>query len=556
MNSSRREAVLLLAIHVLAGLILLSPGYIRPDSVGVMAWLRSAVFDGDLLFFNEWEGFGMVQGNTVAFKEVTPVHTLANHWWIGTSVLAAPPYLVAHVVCRSVPSLGGAGFFGLYGAVLGWLSVLLGFLVSRACLSLFREAGVTVRARWAAIAAVWVGTPLLWYTFRYPIGTHASGAACVGVLCLLILSERQNLLPPGWYGLACGAALGLAAACRIQHLVLLGGVLFVARVRRWSPRVGAGVAAGLVAGLLPQACAWWVVYGSPLGPLNSGAAEGGGTWEMGRLQIVLDVLLSSWHGLEIWAPVVVLAIIGWMLRLRSDRVAPMALILFFTGELIANSLGDRYYWGGMSFGPRRFVDLSVPFILGVAWFLDGGRRWITFTLTGAAAAWTALLALAATSGTLDLSLDPGYAGLVASVFRSEVLSGLSFGVLHSPVTSAGLLMQSVVACAILGLALLLGCWLIRRPKRAVAAALVLPLAAAGLLLATAPRTSQRADAELARLGISSARFELGPLLDKRKLLGHELEHERQRGRTHRADALVHELAQLDDRINQIEAAAP
>ena len=80
---------LVVGATVVLGLLFLAPGYIRPDSVGVYSWVRSAVFDRDLLFFNEWHGFGMIRNHATAFKEVTPLGTVANHWWIGTSLLAS-----------------------------------------------------------------------------------------------------------------------------------------------------------------------------------------------------------------------------------------------------------------------------------------------------------------------------------------------------------------------------------------------------------------------------------------------------------------------------------
>ena len=56
-----REAVVLAAALVIIAIIFLSPAYIRPDSVGVYSYLRSAVFDRDLLFFDEWNAFGLIR---------------------------------------------------------------------------------------------------------------------------------------------------------------------------------------------------------------------------------------------------------------------------------------------------------------------------------------------------------------------------------------------------------------------------------------------------------------------------------------------------------------
>src|SRR5437763_602189 len=87
-----RCAAWIFAAHELFGLLLLTPAYIRPDSVATYAYARSMIDDGDLSFFNEWSAFGMVRNGVTFFSEVTPAGTLSNHWWLGTSMLAAPFY--------------------------------------------------------------------------------------------------------------------------------------------------------------------------------------------------------------------------------------------------------------------------------------------------------------------------------------------------------------------------------------------------------------------------------------------------------------------------------
>src|ERR1700759_5799216 len=125
--SARRSAAWLVALHALAGFLFLSPGWIRPDSVGVYAWLRSAVFDRDLLFFNEWHAFGMIGNGVTFFKEVTPYGTLADHWWIGTSLLSAPAYLIVRAA-SALAGWAGDGFGGAYSLLLAWSSVGFGWL--------------------------------------------------------------------------------------------------------------------------------------------------------------------------------------------------------------------------------------------------------------------------------------------------------------------------------------------------------------------------------------------------------------------------------------------
>jgi hypothetical protein len=99
----------------------------------------------------------------------------------------------------------------------------------------------------------------------------------------------------------------------------------------------------------------------PLGPVTRGANLQGVTWMPFQNITLGQVLFSSYHGLFAWSPIVVVAIIGWLVAPRADREIALACILMFAAEWIANGTLDRYFWGGMSFGGRRFVDLTVPF---------------------------------------------------------------------------------------------------------------------------------------------------------------------------------------------------
>src|SRR5438094_10118857 len=156
MREAARCAGWIFAAHALCGLFLLAPAYIRPDSVATYAYLRSMAFDGDLSFFNEWQMFGLVQKGVTLFSEVTPVGALANHWWIGTSMMTAPFYIVLR------PFAQGDGFAGAYGSLLAWASVLF---VATALSIVCAIAHASKSAFATALIAVSLGTPLFWYTF-------------------------------------------------------------------------------------------------------------------------------------------------------------------------------------------------------------------------------------------------------------------------------------------------------------------------------------------------------------------------------------------------------
>src|SRR5205814_2054870 len=215
----------------------------------------------------------------------------------------------------------------------------------------------------------------------------------------------------------------LAIAVRVQHGVIIPAVVVVAirqrhRMRWWIEAV--------LGGAIPIACqaiAWWAIYGSPLGPITGGGNLGGSTWTPFQSIALWSVLASSYHGLFTWSPVVILSVAGWILSLgsfdnRRQNVA-IACLLMFIGEWIANGSFDRYFWGGMSFGARRFADLAVPFAIGIAWCASAiSARFVT-VVAAIATLWTAALIVAAHAGTVSVARYVSGTDLVHAVFSVE-----------------------------------------------------------------------------------------------------------------------------------------
>ncbi len=538
----QREGRILIAIvaaHLVAAAAL-TPGYLEPDSVATFAWLRSIVFNGDLLFFDEWRGFGLIEGGIPYFKEVTAIGALANHWWVGASILSAPAYLLAHLLSAK----GGAnGFGGLYGHALAWTAVAFGALASILAWRLLRGLEIARAHALGAIAAVWLGSPMFWYEYRHPLGTHLAGVLCVAVLVAVL--SRIETDPDRRLDLLLGLWLGLAIATRIQHLFLAPAIaLHLWRVRR-PFRSWLMVAAGAALPAAAQALAWTAVYGQPLGPLAAGSSPLGGTW-MPFSSIALDeVILSTWHGIIPWAPVLALAVIGWIVNVRT-RVLAGTLLAMFAGEWAANGLLDRYFWGGLSFGPRRFVDLAVPFMVGLAWFL---RRTRTAGALAAAAAtlWTVMLAVAAAAGTLDLAAYVTGRDMVSALGRVRWADAGGLLVRGSALARAPL-----ATLAGFGVAALVGAAGYALAFRRRAALLgTLALAGAGVIaaaLAIAP-THRRAPEALRQFAIvMPAAREAGPLIDARGLLFQEWRFLERQGRATEARATGRLIEEIDRRL--------
>ncbi|HEY6894257.1 MAG TPA: hypothetical protein VI258_08830, partial [Rhodanobacteraceae bacterium] len=361
-----------------------------------------------------------------------------------------------------------------------------------------------------------LGTPLFWYTFRFPLGTHAAGALCVALIfAALFLTESGALT---------GLTAGLAIATRLQHFVLLPAIVIVGIVQRrrgkwWLSAVGAGALP-----LVAQGIAWYAIYGTPFGPLTRGANLQGVTWMPFQHIALWQVLFSSYHGLFAWSPVAAIAIIGWIAALRRDRDLALACILMFLGEWIANGTLDRYFWGGMSFGGRRFVDLALPFALGIAWFAERIRTWVAVVILTPLVAWSVALMLAAYAGTISLARYVSGADLLAGIARINFSTPL-----HASTNWKALVVVAIVAALL---------WPLRRLAVAYVALFVVCVAIC------AWRTPAAAADARARIDVrKSMRF--GPLVDERRLLQDEVDWARATGDVARANATSREIAAID-----------
>jgi hypothetical protein len=547
-NWSRLVFWIVLA-HVGLGFLLLSPGYIRPDSVGTLAYLRSAVIDGDLLFLNEWALFRMIGDGFTFYKEVTPLGTVANHWGIGTSIFLSPFYVALHAIALMMGTAQQeAGFFGVYGDGLAWCTVLFAIAALVLAARSIEAVGGSVADAGAAIFFIWIGTPLLWYEYRYPFGTHVIGAFAVAVIVWLIcarpLQRRRTQL-------ALGVAFGLAVATRIQHGVLLIPLLFLFWRSGLGWRCVVRFAAGAVPAAAAQALTWTILYGTPWGPVFSGSNLEGSTWAPFARFTFIEVLFSSYHGLLSWSPVILLALVGLIIRARRGDTLAWTFLLMFIVTWAANSTLDRYFWGGLAFGGRRFVDLSALFAVGLFWFLRDVPRRVAFPAAFAASAWNIGLTLAAITGKLDLLRDVAPGELVRAVFAGYASVRDLPHRLGSPIVVENAL--SVNALALLVVLAVAGLMIVLvRRYLVLPASLLLVTAWVVILVALHAPTRERAPEDLVRYRIDSYRAaRLGPLFDQRSLLREELAYYERTGRNRLGRATAAEIRQIEQLIAEV-----
>jgi hypothetical protein len=92
--------------------------------------------------------------------------------------------------------------------------------------------------------------------------------------------------------------------------------------------------------------------------------SGGGTFDWLHPRL-LDVLFSTNHGLFVWTPLMLLAVLGWFPLWQRDRRLTALLALNFALQLFV--IGSWSSWeGSAAFGQRFFTNMSPAFALGLA----------------------------------------------------------------------------------------------------------------------------------------------------------------------------------------------
>jgi hypothetical protein len=369
------------------------------DEIEYFAYLRSLWFDHDLSFDNEYRYF---YDRNIArahfFKETfldveTATGLRRNFAPIGSALLWSPFYVLTDAGVRAARALGADvpadGFSRPYIAAVTYASAFYGFL---ALLLSAWAAGMIVGAAAATVAAVWLGTPLLFYMYVAPGFSHACSAFAVAAFVVVWLHVRRTWSLRGVAAL--GAAAALMGMVREQDLFIAIGpavdflVTFtsgrLARpvVRDLVLRAAVGVGAFVVC-FLPQAISYIVLYGH-LAP--SPDVQQKMTWTSPNWW---RVLMSPDNGWFFWTPLAVPAlagIIALVFAKSADRtlsgrswVGFICVVMIATQIYVAGSLDT---WAGAgSFGQRRLVGLTVFLVMGLATLFQLIRRgWPRYAL--------------------------------------------------------------------------------------------------------------------------------------------------------------------------------
>jgi hypothetical protein len=366
---------LLLLLFLLA-LPLVTPKLRGADEIEGFAYLRSLVFDGDLEFGNEYEHFHALDpaglaGFRSTFLELREPDTgrHINFAPIGSAVLWSPFYLLAHAGVTLARGLGSTlpadGFSAPYVAAACYASALYGLAGLLLIHALLLRQGFGEPAASWTVAALWLGTPLLYYTTLAPGFSHACSVFAVALMLWLALREGGTPAPAR--AALVGAAGGLAGLVREQDLLFLAvpfGLVLASGLRardglRTAARLAALTGAAAVA-FVPQLLAYRAVNGT-FGPSRLVARKM--SWSSPH---ALEVLFDPGHGLFAWSPLALvavasLAVAGW--RRRSLLLG--LLLLAWLLQVWVNGAVESWTQAG-AFGSRRFLSATAVLAFGLA----------------------------------------------------------------------------------------------------------------------------------------------------------------------------------------------
>jgi hypothetical protein len=347
------------------------------DGIYYYVYLSSLVQDGDLDFSNDLAHFA---DNPHVAKQLesgvtTPAGLTPNLFSIGPAMLWSPVFFVVRVVSLIVDAVTPGMAVTLNGfsrpellapSIATSLYGLAGLLL---CYGFVRRVLPGIRTTTAALAVLvtLLGTNLVYYLTFEASMSHGLGFFAVSLLLYLWYGWRpaKSLRRDWWHWLVLGLVAGVVMSVRWQLLgvVLVVPILDLLVTRLAWRNIGRFVLVivGGLSAFVPQLLAWKTLYGSALV-----IPQGRGFLDLSSPNLS-EVLFSSRHGLFVWTPLAILAICALLVAVArtKTRMIAMALLLIASAQTYINGTAIEW-WGGDAFGARRFTDIAIVGVVGIA----------------------------------------------------------------------------------------------------------------------------------------------------------------------------------------------
>jgi hypothetical protein len=350
------------------------------DGAGMRAHLHAIFESRELLYDDEYAALRM----SPLFAFVTEEGLISNHWPLGASFVQAPGWLLGRLTGWLLVGDGVSERAATYDIPLlglrSWaLLVLIGLAVG-----LFRwlQARVDRATAGLAVAALLLGTPLVYYAAEAPERPHVWGFAVVTLLTIRWLMAIERAPDPGSRSAALELSVyaGLATAIRPQLAMF---ALLVAH-ERWvaSRELEPGERVRLLGkdGLVCAAA--FAVWPLLIVRMQLWMYGGLSDYQGEVTQHVRAFLFSTHHGALVWCPVLVIGLLGLAIGAARRESGALILLALFSAQVWLDAgtreiqpyevLGTRTWTGGTAFGPRKLLDAMPLLVPGVVWL----HRWL------------------------------------------------------------------------------------------------------------------------------------------------------------------------------------
>ncbi len=357
------------------------------DEVQYYAYLRSAYFDHDLDFRNEYTHFAE-EGRRFGDEAVANAllrtdaanpnpHTglLRNVAPVGSAILWAPGFILADLGVAVANTLGATiprdGYSRPYSMAACYMSALYCLIGLQLTYRLARRYAGDFAATLATLT-VFLASPLVFYTYIAMPWSHANGFFLFALFLTVWMRGRNGERGVGTWILL-GMIGGLMVMTREQLGLLLivpameaiGQYLRELRRRNWLAvwwlllRHQAFLGTLLLT-VIPQLLAYQILNGRP-GPAST--VSGKLDWASPHF---FSTLIDPAHGAFLWSPVLAIGLVGMIWLGRRDAALAGALLAAFAAQTYINgSFGTTWHLSG-SFGFRRLIECTPIIVLGLA----------------------------------------------------------------------------------------------------------------------------------------------------------------------------------------------
>lgn len=365
-----RTAVFVLLTSVFLGLFFLFQTCLYHDALWTYGYMRSALVDHDLSFFNEF----MLYNNYFMYVP----HPNEPMFYCGAAFIMAPFFGLGHLLAtllgghHTVPLNGYSWPYtlctSLAGVFAGSMALMLIYRMNRIFFS-------ALPSLMGAFFMFWAGN-LCFYTFVWPLYSHAFSVLAITVFLLIWFRLRADSSPYSWllWGLVLGYAVWVRPQNALFGIVALCEWLGLSRSDGNRPTFPIGTASlfvcGMVLGFSPQILFWLKTSGQPIVDAYGHIGDNF-FWLRPRLWYLF---FSTNRGFLLWSPVFAAALPGWVMLVRGvHRRRGLILLAAF---LLQVYLVAAYEFpeGGAGFGSRYLIN-CMPFLsLCLAAFFNGMPR--------------------------------------------------------------------------------------------------------------------------------------------------------------------------------------